>query len=162
MTNDTLFPASRRMGGPRIGGFTLIELMIAVVIVAIIAAIALPAYTQQTQKARRAEARNALLDIAGREERFLSVSNAYSGLPTDVGYAGGGWPINSSNGYYSITVTVPNPAFPAGTPSFLITATPIGTQANDTTCVSFTVNQIGQQTAVNAGAVDTSATCWGV
>jgi type IV pilus assembly protein PilE len=159
MTDRTLFLASHRMGGPRMGGFTLIELMIAVVIVAIIAAIALPAYTLQTQKARRAEARNALLDIAGREERFLSVANAYSQLPTDVGYAGAGWPLNSSNGYYSITVTAPAGANP---PSFTITATAIGTQANDAQCASFTVDQTGAQTALNSAAALNSATCWGV
>ena len=151
MPNRSFAVASRRMDG-----FTLVELMIAVVIVAIIAAIALPAYNQQTQKARRAEARNALLDIAGREERFLSVSNAYSALPTDVGYAGAGWPLNSSNGYYSITVTAPAGANP---PSFSITATAIGTQLNDTACASFTVDQTGAQTAL---PVANAATCWGV
>jgi type IV pilus assembly protein PilE len=160
MTHRSLFSSSR-MCGSRSGGFTLIELMITVVILAIIVAVALPSYNAQTQKARRADARNALLDIAGREERFLSVGNAYSQLPTDVGYGGAAWPQNVTNGYYSVTVTVPNPAFPAATPSFLITATPIGVQANDITCATFTLNQIGQQTAQNSGGVDTSATCWG-
>jgi type IV pilus assembly protein PilE len=150
------------MGGPRIGGFTLVELMITVVILAIIVAIALPSYQAQSQKARRTDARNALLDIAGREERFLSVSNAYSQLPSDVGYGGAAWPQNvTPNSYYSVTVTVPAPGFPAGTPSFLVTATPIGLQVTDTTCATFTVNQIGQQTAQNSGGVDTSTTCWG-
>jgi type IV pilus assembly protein PilE len=126
--------------------------------VAIIAAIALPAYTLQTQKARRAEARNALLDIAGREERWLSVANSYSANPPDVGYAGA-WPQNSINGYYSITVTAPAGANP---PSFTITATAIGTQANDAQCASFTVDQTGAQTALNSAAALNSATCWGV
>src|SRR5271165_1390838 len=117
MANRSLLLASRRSGG-----FTLVELMIAVVIVAIIAAIAMPAYTLQTQKARRSDARNALLDIAGREERFLSVSNAYSQLPTDVGYPGALWPQIVSNAYYSVTVVVPAPGAPAGTPSFQVTA----------------------------------------
>ena len=160
MTHRSLFSSSR-MSGPRMRGFTLVELMITVVILAIIVAIALPSYSAQTQKARRTDARNALLDMAGREERFFSVGNAYSQVPTDVGYAGAAFPVNSSNGYYTITVAVPNPGFPVTTPSFLITATPIGVQANDTTCATFTVNQIGQQTAQNAGGVDTSATCWG-
>jgi type IV pilus assembly protein PilE len=162
MSYGTVFLPARRFGGARARGFTMVELMITVVILSIIVAIALPAYTAQTQKARRADARNALLDIAGREERFLSVGNAYSQLPADVGYTGAGWPQNVSNNYYSVAVTVPNLNFPAGTPSFLITATPINAQAGDTTCVIFTVNQIGQQTAQNSGGVDTSATCWGL
>src|ERR1700685_4507865 len=106
MTHRSLF-SSARMGGPGIGGFTLVELMITVVILAIIVAVALPSYQAQTQKARRTDARNALLDIAGREERFLSVSNAYSQLPSDVGYAGV-WPQNvTPNSYYSVSVVAP-------------------------------------------------------
>jgi type IV pilus assembly protein PilE len=142
-------------------GFTLVELMITCVVLSIIVAIAMPAYTQQTQKSRRTDARNALLDIAGREERWLSVANSYSANPGDVGYGGATWPQTSTNQYYSLTVTVPNPAFPVTTPSFLITATPIGPQVGDSTCAQFTVNQIGQQVAKNSGGTDTSTTCWG-
>lgn len=158
MTNRSLFSSSG-VGGARTGGFTLVELMITVVILAIIVAVALPSYNAQSQKARRADARNALLDIAGREERFLSVSNAYSQLPSDVGYGGAAWPQNvTPNSYYSVSVVAPAGANP---PSFTITATPINVQAGDTTCAIFTVNQIGQQTAQNSVGVDTSTTCWG-
>ena len=158
MTNRTLLLSSSRPGGPRMGGFTLVELMIACVILAIIVAIALPSYNAQTQKSRRTDARNALLDIAGREERFFSVGNAYSQLPTDVGYAGAAFPVNSANNYYSITVVAPAGANP---PSFTITATAIGVQANDAACASFTVDQTGLQTALNSGGVLNSTTCWG-
>ena len=161
MTHRSLFLSSR-MRGPRMRGFTLIELMITLVVLAIIASIAIPAYTAQQMKARRADARNALLDIAGREERFFSVGNAYSQVPTDVGYAGAAFPVNSTNGFYTITVAVPNPGFPAATPSFLITATPIGVQLNDADCQQFTVDQTGNQSALNGGGVINSTTCWGV
>jgi type IV pilus assembly protein PilE len=161
MTHCRSFSSSR-ISGPRMRGFTLIELMITLVVLAIIASIAIPAYTAQQKKARRADARNALLDIAGREERFFSVGNAYSQVPTDVGYAGAAFPVNSTNGFYTITVTVPNPGFPATTPSFLITATPLGVQLNDTDCVSFSLDQTGNQTALNSGGVINSTTCWGV
>jgi type IV pilus assembly protein PilE len=158
MTNRNVFLSSRR-----IGGFTLIELMITVVILAIIVGIAMPAYTLQTQKSRRADARNALLDIAGREERFLSVSNSYSQIPTDVGYAGAAWPQTVGSGFYTVTVVVPNPAYVGTGPSFIVQATPIGTQANDAAnCGTFTVNQIGQEVALTSGGVDNSATCWGI
>jgi type IV pilus assembly protein PilE len=153
--NRTSFPPSRR---PR--GFTLVELLITVVILSIIVAIAVPSYMQQTQKSRRTDARNALLDIAGREERYLSVSNAYSQVPSDVGY-GGAWPQLSTNQYYSLTVQVPAPGFPAATPSFLITATPINAQAGDSACATFTLNQLGQQVAKTSGGVDNTTMCWG-
>lgn len=149
-------------GHGRSGGFTLIELMIALVVAAILVGIAVPSYTAQVQKSRRTEARYALLDIAAREERFLSVTNAYSALPSDVGYtAAGAWPVVVGGGYYSVNVQVPDPAAPAGIPSYIVTATAIGTQVNDTACATYTVNTIGQQTALDSGAVANTATCWG-
>jgi type IV pilus assembly protein PilE len=159
MTNRTSFLCSRR-----IGGFTLIELMITVVVLAIIVGIAVPSYTQQIRKSRRTDARNALLDIAGREERWLSVSNSYSAVPTDVGYPGAAWlpPVNLPDGYYTVSVTTPDAANQPGVAnSFIITATAIGQQASDTDCATFTVNQQGVQTAATAAAVANTTTCWG-
>jgi type IV pilus assembly protein PilE len=144
---------------PRIGGFTLIELMITVVVLAIIVGIAVPSYQQQVRKSRRADARNAILDLAGREERFLSISNSYSQTPTDVGYTV--FPVTVNNGYYRLTVVVPDPAQP-GVTSFSITATTFGAQVSDTDCASFSLNQLGQQTALNSGGVLNTATCWGI
>jgi hypothetical protein len=67
-----------------------------------------------------------------------------------------------NNGYYQLTVTVPDPNQPGVTPSYIITATYFGPQVTDTDCAQFTVNQLGQQAALNsAGAVNT-ATCWGI
>jgi type IV pilus assembly protein PilE len=142
-------------------GFTLVELMIACVILAIIVGIAVPSYQAQVRKAHRTDARNALLDIAAREERFLSVANAYSPLPSDVGYSGANWPQNVSNNNYSVAVTIPDPAYLGAGPSFVIVATPIGIQAADTACASFSVTQIGTQTAKDSANVDASALCWG-
>ena len=53
-------------------GFTLIELMVTVAIVAILATIAATSYTSQVMKSRRTDARNVLLDLAGREEKIFS------------------------------------------------------------------------------------------
>jgi type IV pilus assembly protein PilE len=141
---------SHSIGRGQSGGFTLIELMIAVVVVAILVGIAVPSYTTQVRKSRRTEARNALLDIAAREERFLSVQNNYTALPAQVGYtAAAGWPVVVGSGYYQIDVQLPTPT------SFIATATAIGAQANDATCAVLSVNEIGQQTAT------TMPDCWG-
>jgi type IV pilus assembly protein PilE len=137
-------------------GFTLIELMIVVVIASILVGIAVPSYTSQVRKSRRTDARNALMDIASREERYLSVTNSYSATPSDVGYSGAAWPQTLLDTYYTITVAVgTNPN------TFLVTATTAGMQVGDTACATFTVNQIGKQTALDSGAVDATATCWG-
>jgi type IV pilus assembly protein PilE len=140
-------------------GYTLTELMITIAVLAIIVGIAVPAYTSQMQKSRRADARNALLDIASREERFLSVSNSYSQLTTDVGYTGLAWPQNVFNNFYSVTVTSPDPAFLGTGPSFTATATAINAQLNDTACQTFTINQVGVQGSTGSA---TPATCWGL
>src|SRR5690349_13963671 len=60
------------------GGFTLIELVIAVVIVGVLAAIALPAYTQQILRANRAQAKQFIEDIANREEQYLLDQRSYT------------------------------------------------------------------------------------
>jgi type IV pilus assembly protein PilE len=142
-------------------GFTLIELMIVVVIASILVGIAVPSYTSQVRKSRRTDARNALMDIAAREERFFSVSNSYSAVPTDVGYAGP-WPVTLTNQYYTVTVAAPDKVNQPTVPnSFLITATTAGIQVGDTACTTFTVNQIGQQKALDSGGANADATCWG-
>ena len=135
-------------------GFTLIELLIAVAVVSILSTIAVTAYTSQVQKSRRTDARSALLDLAGREEKLFSTANAYSALPSDLGYGAVGvpWPITVGSGYYQVSVTTPD------SQSYSITATPLGAQLNDTTCASLSVNQLGAQTSTGTG---TAATCWG-
>ncbi len=76
---------------PRVSGasgFTLIELMIVVAIVAILGTVAISGYINSVRKSRRTEARTALLDLASREERFMSTNSAYSNTPSDLGYSG--------------------------------------------------------------------------
>lgn len=153
--------------GRRNRGFTLMELIVAMVIVATLAAIAIPSYNSYVLKSHRTEAKSALLDAASLEERFFSTSNTYSANPADLGYGNGPTPFPVGSGYYNITsiavipAVPPTPLAPSGTPaSFQITATAVGQQANDTACATFSVNSAGQQTALTAGAVDNSVTCW--
>ena len=146
-------------------GFTLIELMIAVAIVGILATIAATSYQRQVMQSHRTDARTALLDLAGREEKLFSTTNQYSAIPSVVGYGTAttavSFPVGSSNGnnYYNVLITTPDPAQPGNLNSYTITATPIpgSQQAADTTCTSLTVNQLGQQTATPSA---NTATCW--
>ena len=139
-----------------LGGFSLIELMVTVAILAILATIATTSYTSQIQKSRRTDARSAVLDLAGREEKLFSTTNAYSQTPAQLGYAAWG-PIGS--GYYNINVVSPDPAQAVATqPNYLITATAINAQASDLQCTSLSVDQTGKQTSAGTAPV---ATCWG-
>ena len=146
---------------PLFRGFSLIELLTAIVIVAILASIAIPTYTSQVRKSRRTEARTALLDLASREERLFSTTNTYSNLPADVGYGATGstFPMAIGSGYYNVSVTVA-----AGPPAtFTVTATPVSGkgQDKDKQCASFSVDQAGRQTSTDSSSNDSSTTCWG-
>ena len=136
-------------------GFTLIELMIAVVIVGILGTIAVSAYSSQMTKSRRTDARTALLDLAAREEKIFSTTNAYATTPYTLGYGTATtatFPITVGSGYYTVSVTAPT------TSTFTATATTTGVQVKDTQCTTLTVNQLGQQTSTGTGS---AALCWG-
>ena len=143
-------------------GFTLLELMIAVAVVGILGTIAVVSYSSQVTKGRRTDARSALLDLAGREEKLFSTTNAYGTTPVSLGYgtAATPWPIPVGSGYYNVSVTAPDPSQGASPllNTFIITATAVNLQSKDTQCVTLSVNQLGQQTSTGTGSV---ALCWG-
>ena len=144
----------------RMAGFTLIELMVTLVVAAILISIAVPSYQSQVRKSRRTEARNAVMDLAAREERYYSVNNAYTNVALELGYGTdnavvSGRPIGS--GYYTVSVDLkaPNPgATPPTRAGFTITATAVGTQLKDSPCQTFAVDDVGTQTSTP------STECW--
>jgi type IV pilus assembly protein PilE len=153
----------------RLRGFTLVELMIVVVIASILLGIAVPSYMSSIRKTRRSEAKTAVMELAGREERYLSTNPAgYSNTPADLGYTsfGVGNPIGTGQYYYISAVCV-TPAGAASAcppstlagPSYLITARPMAgtSQASDAQCTSFSVDSGGGQFAT--GSLP-PASCW--
>lgn len=58
-------------------GFSLIELMIAVVVIGILAAIAIPTYREHVASARRADAQALLLELAQFMERYYTANGRY-------------------------------------------------------------------------------------
>jgi len=145
-------------------GFTLVELMVVIVIAAVLLAIAIPSYQTSILKSRRTDARTALLDEAGREERYLSINNVYTNSPANLGYVGSSsstnFPITIGSGYYQLNLPTTSLAVGAAPPSFTLTATPQGNQANDTSCATFTLTSTGAQSSVDSGGADSTATCW--
>lgn len=59
-------------------GFTLIELMVAVVIIGVLAAIAYPTYTKQMIQTRRSDAQIALTKAANLQEKYYSDCGTYA------------------------------------------------------------------------------------
>ena len=160
-----------------VAGFTLIELMIVVLVAAILVAIAVPTYQSQMQHARRTDAKTALLDAAVREEKYRSLSNAYTVAPDKLGYAQ--LPIQiGSNNYYTLYVCIGSAATSTaattplcttmtsgGTTSFVVSAVPVqGTsQAGDVSCQYFAVDNTGVQysaTASDGNGTDSTSICW--
>lgn len=139
------------------GGFTLIELVIAVAIVAILSVIALPSYNNYVLKAKRMDAKIALLDMASRQERFFSINNTYTSVAANLGYAALPASVPSSGTpTYQISVSA------ASSSAYSLTATPNGDQLKDS-CGSYTINQLGVQSNVFSSVPLTtalSADCW--
>lgn len=130
-------------------GFTLIELMVVVVVLAILLAIGYPTYLDQVRKARRSDATAGLMETAQRLERCFTDSNSFNatGCPSGT--------VTSPEGYYNIAIV-------ATATTYTLTATPASgtTQAGDSKCAKFTLDQTGTRGAQDAGGTDTTGTCW--
>lgn len=122
-------------------GFTLIELMVVVVIVGILAAIAYPSYQSYILKGNRASAQAFLMDAAQRQAQYFLDNRTYApDLATLFGTAS---PVPSEVSKYYGTPVVATTAGPP--PTFVITATPQGTQ-NKNNEPTLTIDQAGTKT----------------
>jgi type IV pilus assembly protein PilE len=144
-------------------GFTLIELMVALVVVGILAAASVASYRQYLRRANRADATAALLRIQNGEERFYLQNNRYAGAdelepspPDGLGMTG------SEHGYYDLEVQ----AGPDGLALGYIAAAQAaasGPQADDDECRTLFVDQSGRRGAITAGGDQSdqiTARCW--
>lgn len=130
-------------------GFTLIELVIVVAMVAILAAIALPSYQESVRKSRRGQAKADLLELVQMLERAYSTDRTYARYSTlDA-------PFNQSprDGEARYAITIEN----VTAATYTLTATPQGSQANDTRCGALRINQLGAKSITGTGV---AADCW--
>lgn len=125
---------------PRIGGFTLVELMIVVAVVAILAAIALPSYQEHVRKSRRVDTQTAMLELAQFMERHYTTNNSYAGAALPSGVTG------RVADFYTITLSAQSAQ------AYTLQAAPTGKQSADT-CGTLTLAHTGARTPATAG-------CW--
>ena len=100
-------------------GFTLIELMIVVLVIAVLASLAMSGYQKQVRKSRRAEARQAIADLALKQEKYRS-NNATYGTVAQIGGV-------QTTTYYTVALTAASNTATA----YTFTAVPIGDQVKD-------------------------------
>ena len=129
-------------------GFTLIELMIAVVVIGILAMVAIPAYNDSVTKGRRSDAKSTLTTIAARQEQFFMDNKRYTADLSELGYASAS-DIDSIDQYYLVEAAVT-----ATPPTFTLTAKPKNT---DNDCNNFTLDEQGTQGVSGTKGADL---CW--
>lgn len=144
----------------RLKGFSLTELMIAVVIVAVLASVAIPSYQDSVRRARRADAKTTLLEASQWMERFYTENNRYdqnlggtavAGLiPNHLKTA----PKEGATKYYNLSLSA------VAQNTYTLQAVPISTtDQNNDQCKTLTLTNLGVKGLSGSSAsVDD---CWG-
>jgi len=130
-------------------GFSLIELMIAVVIVGILAAIAIPMYSDYVTRSRRADGQATLMQVAQELERCYTQFSKYNDNSCSV-VNSGVVSETSDQGFYVVTANKLDES------AFTLIATPQNEQADDTDCKKLTLTHLGVQSATGPD----KESCW--
>lgn len=137
---------------PRIGtppralrAFTLIGMMVAIAIVGILFSIALTSYQSNVLKTRRYAAQSCLVEYSQYMERYYTTntSNPMSFTGATLQSAACATSLSTAYAFTLPTLT---------SSTYILTATAIGAQTNDTACTPLTLKQDGSKTPVSG--------CW--
>lgn len=150
-------------------GFTLIELVVAMVVIAILAAVAIPNYSAYVTRSKRSAAKTVLLDTANFLERAYTTNGCYSKTTANDC-------VNNSGPNRTVAVVAPAEGRPSyrvelsalDRTSFTLTAVPCGsgpTLACPPGSDNFTDAECGTLQLANTGArtvtgTAPAATCW--
>ena len=130
-------------------GFTLVELMIAVVIIGIVTTLSYPSYMHLLLKSHRTEAQAALTQIQMILEDCYAQNFSYietcPSLPA--------FPKSSDQKNYSITLSN------LSRTTYTLTASSIGNQKKDTDCARFTVSEDHVKTSRDSSGIKQDH-CW--
>jgi type IV pilus assembly protein PilE len=144
------------------GGFTMVEMVIVMVVIGILAAIAFPQYSSHLRKGRRASMQAFMLDMAQREQQYFIDSRSYA---VDAGSTKAYTTLNMTfptdlTNYYTVTTA----ARSGISPSFQITATGTGDQANDkqsgVAVKSLTIDDTGAKAVLDSSGTSRTGVAW--
>ena len=141
----------------RIRGFTLAEILTALVVVVVLAAVAIPMWNNHLLRVRRADAMSALTRLQaaqdqyfGRHARYASAA-AFSTPPPE----GLGLTAQSEHGYFHIELRTAADAL-----EYTAIARARSGDSGDTRCAQMTIDHLGIRRATDAAGMDRSGDCW--
>jgi type IV pilus assembly protein PilE len=143
----------------RTRGFTIMEILTALVVIAVLAAIAIPTWHTHVLRVRRAEARDALMNLQAAQDRFFGRHARYATAAQLTAPAPDGLeltPTTARNLYAIELETTPDGL------GYLATARAVARagQDADDRCATFTIDHVGQMGAADSSGTDRSADCW--
>jgi type IV pilus assembly protein PilE len=124
-------PARRRAARPE-AGFTIIELMIALLVMAIIVALAYPTFIESVRKGRRSEAVAEMAKLQQGQERWRANNPAYTTALSNTGASA-----TTAGGYYTLSINA------ASATGYTATAVAAGSQVADARCASMRIKVDG-------------------
>jgi type IV pilus assembly protein PilE len=134
-------------------GWTLSELLVSMALMAVLMAVALPAFQAQQRQARRSDAQSALQQLQLAQARWRGIQSSHAADLASLGWAGD----LSPGGHYHLAI---EDASPEG---YSLIATPIASQARDSTCAPMRLQLRHMATVVLSSGADLAGDpgrCW--
>ena len=140
-------------------GFTLAEVLTALVVVVIVTAVAVPMWRNHQLRIRRADAIGSLLALQAEQDRFFGQNAHYADAAalTRKPPAGLGLTTSTTHGFYSIELRTADDGL-----AYSATARPVAHQdvEADTRCAQFSIDHLGMRRATDAAGKERTADCW--
>lgn len=139
----------------KLKGFTLIEILIAIILIAILCSVAAASYRSYIVKSRRQALNERLMDLQQKVEDFYLINHTYVGAcDSDKGADCNGQ--SDVSKFYKITFDTNF----SGNDSYMLKAVTIGQQNSDTECKYIYLRRNGERGGGTALDSSTTNACW--